>query len=161
MKVKYLKHNEEMPDLGFEKGYGNSVAIDLYTVEDVQIKAFEFKKIPLGISVALPKGYKADIRMRSSTFEKFGIIQTNAVGLVDSTYVGEGDIWTLPVYKLPIRIHLDNEIDSITVIPKGTRLCQMEIVKSMEDIVMIPCTKEEYLEEVGENNRGGFGSTGV
>lgn len=79
-KINYLKHDHTMPDLEFKNGYGNSVAIDLYTMEDIVIEAGEFVLIKLGVSIQLPKGYKADLRMRSSTFKKWGLIQTNAIG---------------------------------------------------------------------------------
>ena len=79
-KINYLKHDTTMPDLEFKNGYGNSVAIDLYTMEDIVIEAGEFALIKLGVSIQLPKGYKADLRMRSSTFKKWGLIQTNAIG---------------------------------------------------------------------------------
>lgn len=79
-KINYLKHDPTMPDLEFKNGYGNSVAIDLYTKEDIVIEAGEFALIDLGVSIQIPKGYKADLRMRSSTFKKWGLIQTNAIG---------------------------------------------------------------------------------
>lgn len=79
-KINYLKHDPTMPDLEFKNGYGNSVAIDLYTKEDIVIEAGEFALIDLGVSIQLPKDYKADLRMRSSTFKKWGLIQANAIG---------------------------------------------------------------------------------
>ena len=79
-KINYLKHNEDLPDLHFKNGYGNSVAIDLYVAEDTTIKVGNFALINLGVSIQIPKGYKAELRMRSSTFKKFGLIQTNAIG---------------------------------------------------------------------------------
>lgn len=79
-KINYLKHDKDLPDLHFKNGYGNSVAVDLYVAEDTIIKAGDFALINLGISIQIPKGYKAELRMRSSTFKKYGLIQTNAIG---------------------------------------------------------------------------------
>lgn len=79
-KINYLKHNKDLPDLHFKNGYGNSVAIDLYVAEDIAIEAGSFALINLGMSIQIPRGYKAELRMRSSAFLKYGLIQTNAVG---------------------------------------------------------------------------------
>ena len=79
-KINYLKHDKDLPDLHFKNGYGNSVAIDLYVAEDTTIKVGNFALINLGVSIQIPKGYKAELRMRSSTFLKYGLIQTNAIG---------------------------------------------------------------------------------
>lgn len=79
-KINYLKHNKDLPDLHFKNGYGNSVAVDLYVAEETKIEVGQFALINLGVSIQVPKGYKAELRMRSSTFKKFGLIQTNAIG---------------------------------------------------------------------------------
>lgn len=54
--------------------------IDLRASEDVEMKQGEFKLIPLGIAVELPKGYEAHVVPRSSTFKNFGLIQVNHRG---------------------------------------------------------------------------------
>ncbi len=43
--------------------------IDLRASEDVEMKQGEFKLIPLGIAVELPRGYEAHVVPRSSTFK--------------------------------------------------------------------------------------------
>lgn len=168
-KINYLKHDTTMPDLEFKNGYGNSVAVDLYTKEDIVIEAGEFALIDLGVSIQLPKGYKADLRMRSSTFKKWGLIQANSVGLVDSTYCHEKDVYMLPVFK-PLtkedikayvangNYNLDSFSPSRICIPKHTALCQIEIVPCMEEVEFSELTLEEY-KEYNKISRGGFGST--
>lgn len=168
-KINYLKHDPTMPDLEFKNGYGNSVAVDLYTKEDIVIEAGEFALIDLGVSIQIPKGYKADLRMRSSTFKKWGLIQTNAIGLLDTTYTGETDIYMLPVFK-PLtkddmksyivngNYNLDTFSPSRICIPKHTALCQIEIVPCMEEVEFSELTLEEY-KEYNKTSRGGFGST--
>lgn len=54
--------------------------IDLRASEDVELKAGEYKLIPLGVAMKLPDGFEAHIVPRSSTFKNFGIIQTNHCG---------------------------------------------------------------------------------
>lgn len=118
--------------------------IDLRSAEDVELKAREFKLISLGVSMRLPKGYEAHIVPRSSTFKNFGIIQTNHMGVIDNSYSGTNDIWKFPAYAL-----------RDTVIHKNDRICQFRIVKRQPEIYF------EEVPELDEEDRGGFGSTGV
>ena len=60
---------------------GKSDWIDLRASEEVEMKAGEFKLIPLGVAMQLPKGYEGHVVPRSSTFKNFGIIQTNHQGM--------------------------------------------------------------------------------
>ena len=77
---------------------GKSDWIDLRCAETVELKAGEFRLLPLGVALALPQGYEAHIAPRSSTFRNYGILQTNSVGVVDESYCGDEDEWKLPVY---------------------------------------------------------------
>lgn len=117
--------------------------IDLCTKEDVILKAGEFKLIDLGIAMKLPKGYEALVVPRSSTFIKYGIIQTNCIGIIDETYCGNHDVWKFPALALR-----DTEIKSCT------RIAQFRIIKHQPDIRFFE------LENLPDKNRGGFGSTG-
>jgi len=168
-KINYLKHDPTMPDLEFKNGYGNSVAIDLYTKDDIVIEAGEFALIDLGVSMQIPKGYKVDMRMRSSTFKKYGLIQTNALALIDSTYTGVDDVIKLPVFKPLTKQDIEAYIangnynlqgfsPSRVAIPKHTSLCQIEIVPCMEEVELNELVLEEY-KEYNKTSRGGFGST--
>lgn len=97
VKVKY--HDESAPELHFVGGYDKSCAIDLYTREDFTIKSGQFGMIDLGVSIELPEGYMALMMPRSSTFKKYGIIQTNSIGLIDESYKGDNDIYNMPVFR--------------------------------------------------------------
>ena len=61
---------------------GKSDWIDLRASEEVTLKKGEFKLIPLGVAMQLPKGYEAHIVPRSSTYKNFGLIQANHCGIV-------------------------------------------------------------------------------
>ena len=122
---------------------GKSDWIDLRAAEDVELKAGEFKLIPLGVAMKLPKGYEAHIVPRSSTFKNFGIIQTNHQGVVDCSYCGDNDQWFMPVYAIrDTQIHVND------------RICQFRIMENQPKIVF------DEVEKLGELDRGGFGSTG-
>ncbi len=122
---------------------GKSDWIDLRAAEDVVLQKGEFKLIPLGVAMELPKGYEAHIVPRSSTFKNFGIIQTNHQGVVDSSYCGDNDQWYMPAYALrDTEIHVND------------RICQFRIMKNQPAIVF---DEVEYLDH---EDRGGIGSTG-
>lgn len=118
---------------------------DLYSREDVTLQPGESTVIHLGVAMKLPKGYEAHLAPRSSTFKRWGLIQTNSVGIIDSSYCGNGDEWGMPVYATK----------AITI-PRGTRLCQFRIMPIQPKLDFIIVTN------LGNNNRGGFGeATGV
>lgn len=118
--------------------------IDLYTYEDVTLQEGERKYISLGVAMQLPEGYEAIMAPRSSTFKRWGILQTNSIGVIDSTYCGNDDIWMFPAYATrPVTI------------PAGTRICQFRIQPTQGKLQLIKTDKLE------NGNRGGLGSTGV
>lgn len=122
---------------------GKSDWIDLRAAERVELKAGEFRLIPLGIAMALPKGYEAHVVPRSSTFKNFGVIQTNSMGVIDNSYCGPGDQWFFPAYAL-----------RDTVIEINDRICQFRIMENQPELHFT----EDSLE--GNEDRGGHGSTG-
>ena len=61
--------------------------IDLRSAETIELKAGDFKLIPLGVAMQLPEGYEAHIAPRSSTFKNWGILQTNSIGIIDNSYL--------------------------------------------------------------------------
>lgn len=152
--------------------------VDLYTAEEVTLKApyaktlhrnkqdndtiektreviFDSAIISLGVAMKLPKGYEALILPRSSTFKKWGLFQSNHMGVIDESYCGDNDIWGLPV----------TATRSVTI-PKGTRLCQFRIQLSQKATMWQKLKwlfsngiKIEIVDKLGNSDRGGFGST--
>lgn len=144
--------------------------IDLSTAEEVVVHkpkikysktnnqrfvSFEYLKINLGIVTELPKWYKAELKPRSSTFEKYGLIQTNSVGEIEGDY---GDFWLMPVLCF-----------KDTTIPKDTRICQFQ-VKLREDAPILYKILDLFTrlkikmvdnKEALSSSRSGFGSTDV
>lgn len=123
---------------------GKSDWIDLHAAEDVTLRAGEFRLIPLGVALALPEGYEAHITPRSSTFRRYGILQTNSMGVVDGSFCGDGDQWHMPVYAT-----------RDVTIEKNARICQFRIMENQPPLTF---TQVDRLEGP---DRGGFGSTGV
>ena len=118
--------------------------IDLHVQSEIRMRRGEFKLLPLGVAMELPPGYEAHVVPRSSTFKNYSIIQTNSVGIIDSSYCGDNDWWFFPAYAF-----------HDTKIPKGARICQFRIVPIQ------PSIEFEEVKELGNKDRGGHGSTGV
>lgn len=118
--------------------------IDLYAADDVIMNPGDIKYIPLGVAMELPKGYEAIVASRSSVAKNWGLIAINGIGIIDNSFNGDEDEWMWPVYAT-----------RHAYIEKGTRLCQFRIIKNQEEIDFNKCTS------LGNENRGGYGSTGL
>ena len=118
--------------------------IDLYTYKETVLRAGQFKIIPLGVAMKLPDGYEAHVVSRSSTFKRWGIMQTNALGIIDPTYCGSEDQWGYPALAT-----------KDVTIPAGTRLCQFRIEEVQPDIIF------QEVVSLEDASRGGFGTSGA
>ena len=139
IKVKYF--SDQIDKLAYIDG--KSDWIDLRAAESIDMKAGEYRLIPLGVGMELPPGYEAHVVPRSSTFKNYGIIQTNHQGVIDSCYCGDSDQWFMPAYAL-----------RDTHIGVNERICQFRIVENQPAIVF------EEVKTLANQNRGGIGSTG-
>ncbi|MBQ1801720.1 dUTP diphosphatase [Lachnobacterium bovis] len=138
--IKYF--SEEIEKLTYIEG--KSDWIDLRVSEEVELKKGDFKLIPLGVAMKLPDGYEAHLVPRSSTFKNFGLIQTNSMGVIDGSYCGDNDMWRMPVLATrDVVLHVND------------RICQFRIVQNQPQIVF------EQTEHLSDQDRGGFGSTGI
>lgn len=136
IRIKYLDGQNKLKKIKQGDWY------DLSANENITLKKGDYYEIPLGVIMNLPANYEAHIVMRSSTFKKHGIIQTNGIGIIDNSYCGETDEWKLPVYAT-----------RNTQILAGERICQFRLFSRMNDIEFV-----KY-KNVLKQSRGGFGST--
>ena len=133
--------------------------IDLRSAIDIDLKAGEYKAIPLGVGMILPKGYEAHIVPRSSTYKNFGVISANCTGVIDNSYQGDNDQWHMPVYCIFGKDRLCDD-DGVTVshgtyIHRGDKIAQFRIMEIQPEIEF------EEVEHLGNADRNGFGSTGT
>ncbi len=172
MKLKIRKIDSNVPDLIIsEKGD----LIDLRVshlricknnkeeIEEIQsydrdmVNQFEYNKkqkykagdvliMRLGFAMEMPIGYKANVYPRSGTFKNYGFILTNSVGQIDNIYKGENDEWC--AMFLSTR---DGKIEQYD------RVLQFEVVESM----MRNEVELFYVDNLENDNRGGYSSTGV
>ena len=118
--------------------------IDCYVYEDYDLKAGDFALLNLGFAMEIPHGYEAILAPRSSTFKRYGVIQTNSFGVIDQSYAGNEDLWMMPVYATR-DVHIEH----------GSRLCQFRLQYSQ------PSFDFQEVDDLGNEQRSGFGSTGV
>lgn len=136
--------------------------IDLRSAVDMEIpapqsNAMETYYIPLGIAMKLPEGFEAPINSRSSGPKKLGLLIPNGQGIADNSYSGNKDEWNYICSPM-----------KATSIKKGDRICQFRIQLSQKATMwqkikwlLSSGIELEQVDDLGDNNRGGLGSTGI
>lgn len=137
IKIKYLRDVERIERIAVGDW------IDLRCAEETSMKAGEYKMIPLGVAMELPRGYEALVAPRSSAFRKYGVMLANSIGIIDETYKGDNDEWHFLAYAT-----------KDTKIERGDRICQFRIIKHQRRF------KLKEVDHLGNADRGGIGSTG-
>lgn len=99
--------------------------------------------VPLGFRATVPAGYEAQIRARSGTALKLGLILANGPGTIDPDYIGEWGVLVL------------NASGADICIVHGDRIAQMVLAR-FETLPFESGTVVQTTERVG-----GFGSTGT
>ena len=172
--IKRFKNENGEPLVDFPKVIKKGDWIDLRAAEEVVLNApqagtlkghdvkhrdvvSDVTYIPLGIAMKLPDGFEAIIASRSSAAKKMGVMLANGIGIVDSSYQGDGDQWMYPAISL-----------RKTSIALNTRLCQMRIQLSQkatfwQKVKWLFSSGIELIEveSLGNESRGGIGSTGT
>lgn len=153
LKVKYIDNNltkmekikkGDLIDLRVSKVKINGETIE-FDGQPIYYRAGDFVFVKLGFAMEMPKGYKANVYPRSSTFKNYGLILTNSVGQIDGSYCGDTDEWAGMFYALK-----DGKLEY------NDRILQFEVVKSTINDFDI-----EFVERLENNIRGGYGSTGT
>ena len=144
MKVKFkkLSNNIETPQYATEQSAG----MDLRAVidEPVTLRSLERKVVMTDLSIALPRGFEAQVRPRSGLAAKHGITVLNTPGTIDADYRGNIGV---------ILVNLSTEPFTIN---NGDRIAQL-VVSKYERVEWV---EVDDLDETGRGS-GGFGSTGI
>lgn len=140
VKVKRLSPDARMPKLEHEGDAG----FDLYSIEDAVLKPMQRKLIGTGISIALEKGYEAQVRPKSGLAIEHGITMLNTPGTIDAGYRGE------------IKAIVINLGEKEYKIEKGKKIAQVVFAK-----VESPELIEVQELDSTSRGKGGFGSTGL
>ena len=108
----------------------------------ITIKSGDVIKIAHGFALELPEGFEAIIHPRSSLFKKTGLIFVSS-GVIDEGYNGDIDEW-FSVWKAT----------RDAPILYDQRIAQFRIQKKQPEL------KFNFVETLGNEGRGGHGSTG-
>ena len=141
VKLKKLGNNIETPQYATEQSAG----MDLRAVldEPVTLRSLERKVVMTDLSIALPRGFEAQVRPRSGLAAKHGITVLNTPGTIDADYRGNIGV---------ILVNLSTEPFTIN---NGDRIAQL-VVSKYERVEWV---EVDDLDET-ERGSGGFGSTG-
>ena len=144
-KIKLLAKNHGYFNPVLPEKYALGDWIDLKAGKTVRMKKGEYINIPLGVAMKLPKGYmKLMYYLGHQLSEKYNILMTNSMGIIDNAYCGRNDEWCFPAYAV-----------EDTVITRGDRIAQFRIVRNQPEIEIVE------VEDLTDSDRNGFGSSGV
>jgi len=143
IKIQRTEDNEDLPLPKYMTAGSSGMDVYASVKEPITIQPREFDMIPLGIKIAIPNGYEAQIRPRSGLAAKNGIGMLNSPGTIDSDYRGE------------IKVILFNFGKEPFVINRGDRIAQMVIAP----IAKVSLREQENLDDT-PRGEGGFGHTG-
>ena len=146
--------------------HSTDAGLDIYAREEITIAPGETKIIGTGIRMAIPEGYAILIQPRSGQSVKTKLRIANTPGLIDSGYRDEIGV-IIENIEPPFK-NIDYEFDdngeihikSILhgqsyTITEGQRFAQMRLVQ----VPKAEFTVVESVGEIGEDRKGGFGST--
>jgi len=120
-----------------------SAGLDLHANISTTIPKGERTLVPVGVRVALPFGYEAQVRPRSGLALKHGITVLNTPGTIDADYRGE------------LCVLLINHGAADFAVNRGDRIAQLVIAK----VEMAEFTEVDELPDT-QRGDGEYGSTG-
>ena len=142
--------------------------MDIYALEDFEVAPGERKIIKTGLKVAIPRGYELQVRPRSGTSVKTALRVANTPGTIDSGYRDE--IGVIIENIEPEVKSIEYEFDdngNITIksilhgstfnVGKGERFAQLVL----NEVPSAAFYEVETVANIGEDRKGGFGSTGI
>lgn len=141
MKIKIKRFDTSLPMPEYKTK--EAAAFDLYARETVIIEPHSVELVPLNIAIEIPDTHWALVSARSS-LHKMGALMANGIGVGDADFCGDND-----EYKAPL---LNFTAKPITI-EKGDRIVQMMILPREKVTI-------DEVEHLGNDDRGGIGSTG-
>lgn len=142
--------------------------MDIFALEDIEVKPGETKLIRTGIKVAIPIGYELQVRPKSGRTLKTKLRVANTPGTIDSGYRDEIGViienieppikditYEFDSYGRPIITSIEHGCPFI--IEKGSKFAQLVL----SEVPTASFYEVDDVGKIGENRGGGFGSTGV
>jgi dUTP pyrophosphatase len=143
--IKQLPHAEGLALPAYQSA--DAAGLDLLAAVPAEtpliLAAGKYAMVPTGLTIALPRGFEAQVRPRSGLAAKHGVTVLNSPGTVDADYRGE------------INVLLINHGDVPFPIRRGERIAQM-VIAPVVQAQLIPVDTLSGT----DRGAGGFGSTG-
>ncbi|MEK6958354.1 MAG: dUTP diphosphatase [archaeon] len=140
VKVKKVSPGAIIPKLE----HAGDAGFDLYSNEEMILKPMERKLVATGISIAIEKGFEAQVRPKSGLAINHGITIPNSPGTIDAGYRGE------------IKVIMLNLGEKEYKVEKGKKIAQLVFSRIEEPEII----EVKELDET-KRGKGGFGSTGL
>ena len=140
LKIKCITDKAKLP----QYAHPHDAGLDIFSVENVEIKPGDTAIIKTGIMIELPKNTEAQIRPRSGLALKNQITVLNTPGTIDESYRGE------------VRVILINHSKEVFKVEEGMKIAQMVI----KPVIKVNIEKVDVISETKRGAKG-FGSTGV
>ncbi|MEI6553023.1 MAG: dUTP diphosphatase [bacterium] len=137
IKIKRLHPEAKLPTYA----HPGDVGMDMYSLEDYELKVGERKIFPVGFAMEFPEGYAAIVKDKSSLPMKYGIHTMG--GVFDAGYRGEYNVNLINLGGEPYKISKGDKIAQTIIYPV--------VIADLEEV-----------DELSESSRGEgkFGSTG-
>jgi dUTP diphosphatase len=142
--VQRLPHAEGLPLPAYQTAGAAGLDLLAAVTEPLAIAPGERVLVPTGLTVAVPDGFEAQIRMRSGLAYRHGLTLPNAPGTIDSDYRGE------------VKVLIANLGQESVTIARGERVAQM----ILSPVVHLVWDERDELPTT-DRGGGGFGHTGT
>lgn len=150
VRYKQLPHAKGLPAPAYQSDW--AAGLDLHAAIPermpggfswITIEPSEYRLIPTGLIIAIPKGYEGQVRPRSGLAAKYGVTVLNAPGTIDADYRGEIQVILMNHGLSSFRISRSDRIAQLVISPITT--VTLQLAHDLDDTI---------------RGEGGFGSTG-
>lgn len=142
LKIRKINKNAVIPEYATH----GSVGLDLRSIGEYNIKAGKQVLIKTGHAVEIPYGYVGLVCSRSGLALKDGLMVLNSPGIIDPDYRGDND-------EVGVILYNTGSVHEEYLVKPGDRIAQLVLIAA-------PQFNIQEVENLGNDNRGGFGSTG-
>ncbi|MDO9516985.1 MAG: dUTP diphosphatase [Methanosarcinaceae archaeon] len=139
LKIKFINKKAKLP----QYAHSGDAGLDLFSVENIDIKPGDIALIKTGIIIELPEKTEAQIRPRSGLALKHKITVLNTPGTIDEGYRGE------------IGVIIINHGKEIFKVEEGMKIAQMVV----KPVLRVEVVNVDVINDT-KRGEGGFGSTG-
>lgn len=144
VQVRQLPHAEGLELPAYATRFSAGMDLRAAVRDSVILEPAERAVIPVGLEIALPEGFEAQVRPRSGLAARHGLSVLNAPGTIDSDYRGE------------VMVILINHGSEPYVIERGDRIAQLVVGRHSR----VHWRQASELENT-QRGQGGFGHTGT